>query len=285
VRAEQVGLTECGEHGEKRLGTPHLIPKTLDRVRQGVAHRPAQFAQPEGVQKRFHLVAHPHRAVLQVAIVKTQPRVDKALGQAAAPGGLDLAREVLRHARDGVVIERDVADVTDVVASDIADDHRSLMPGGKPVDRLAVGRAGEVQHLGASLETGLGHPGVVGLGGDDDALRGEFRNHRQEPLPLFFASDPLRLAKRGLRADVDDGGPLLPQFIPALDGRLDAGADALAIPRVVGKINHPHDQRLSGGKVDLPGDVERAHLGVEFGGVFRGDGGQVLQAEHHGFSG
>ena len=82
-------------------------------------------------------------------------------------------------------------------------------------------------------------------------------------LLLFGWDNPPRLAKRGFGADVDDVGPLPPQLEPALDRRLDGGADAFAIPRVGGQVDYAHDRRLGGGKAELHCKVERAHLGVE----------------------
>ncbi|SVA63074.1 uncharacterized protein METZ01_LOCUS115928, partial [marine metagenome] len=107
-------------------------------MRQGVADRPAQFAQAKGVQEGFHLVANPHRTVLQVPVVKTQPGINKALGQAATPGRFDLARKVVGHARDRIVVERDIADFADVVAGDIANNHCRIVLGGQAIDRFAI---------------------------------------------------------------------------------------------------------------------------------------------------
>ena len=89
--------------------------------------------------------------------------------------------------------------------------------------------------------------------------------------------------KAALQSKVD-ADELTAQLEPALDRRLNGGADAFAIPRVGGQVDYAHDRRLGGGKAELLGKVERAHLGVEVGGVFRGDGGQVGQAQHHGFA-
>ncbi len=44
VRAEQVGLAQCGQHSEERFGATHFLTEILEGMGQGVADRIAQCA-------------------------------------------------------------------------------------------------------------------------------------------------------------------------------------------------------------------------------------------------
>ena len=59
-----------GQDGKEWFGTADFVAEEFKRVGQGVANRKSQGPQSERVQKNGHLMPDPHRAVLQVAIVK-----------------------------------------------------------------------------------------------------------------------------------------------------------------------------------------------------------------------
>src|SRR5205814_3816073 len=77
VRAEQIRFAERGQHGEERLGAAHFLSEILEGVGQGVADRKAERAQPECIEEDRHLMAHSQRAVLKVAVVKAETRIDE----------------------------------------------------------------------------------------------------------------------------------------------------------------------------------------------------------------
>src|ERR1035437_8782579 len=49
MRAEQVGLAQRGQQGEEGFRAAHFLAEILEGMRQGVADREAQRAQPECV--------------------------------------------------------------------------------------------------------------------------------------------------------------------------------------------------------------------------------------------
>src|SRR5438045_1750057 len=77
VRAERCGFTQRGQHSEERFGAADFLPEIFEGVRQSVTDRKAERAEAECVQENGHLVPHAHGAVLEVAIVKTEPRIDE----------------------------------------------------------------------------------------------------------------------------------------------------------------------------------------------------------------
>ena len=114
VRAQQARLAEQRQHGEKRLGRAHLLLEALEGVRQRLADRPAQRAQPEAVQENLHLVPDARAAVLQVAVVKAEARIDPDARHARVRRRLDLPREKLVQRRDRVAPQVELADLAHV---------------------------------------------------------------------------------------------------------------------------------------------------------------------------
>jgi len=96
VRKRSV-FAESGQDGEERLGAADFVAEILERVGQGMADGVTQRAQAEGVEERGQLVAHAHGAVLQVAVVETEPRIEDELLHPDPGCELDLAREELVH--------------------------------------------------------------------------------------------------------------------------------------------------------------------------------------------
>src|SRR5882672_3277267 len=77
VGAEQIGFAERRQHGEERLGGADFFTEVLEGMGQGVADWKTQCAEPEGVQEHGQLMPHAHSAVLKVAIVKAETRIEK----------------------------------------------------------------------------------------------------------------------------------------------------------------------------------------------------------------
>src|SRR5438105_4338496 len=102
MRAEQIGFTQRREYCEKRLRAAHFFAKILESVRQGVAYGKAERAQAERVQEDRHLVTNSNGAVLQVAIIKAEARIENYFFDAMARGALDLAREIITHFLDRI---------------------------------------------------------------------------------------------------------------------------------------------------------------------------------------
>ena len=130
MSADEVGFSQSGQHGEKRLSASDFIPKTLKRMRQRVADGPTQCSQPKGVQEGFHLVPNPHGTVLQILVVKTQPGIDEAFAKTASGRHLDLALKEVAHAWDRIIVDRNVLHFPDIFSRHIANDHRCIVIGG-----------------------------------------------------------------------------------------------------------------------------------------------------------
>src|SRR5439155_1262698 len=99
MRAKQVSLSKRGEQRKERLSAAHLFTEVFEGVRQGMANGKAKTTEPERVQENRHLMAHPHGAVLQVAVIKAQPGIEQYLLHSCARGGVYLAREIIPHHR------------------------------------------------------------------------------------------------------------------------------------------------------------------------------------------
>ena len=152
VGAEQIGFAQRGQHGKERLGAADFVAEKFKRVRQGVANREAEFAQPERVQENIHLMPHAHRAVPQIAVIETEARIQKYLLHAAAPGDFNLAREIIAHHRNGVGVQIKVADLADIPALHEANNHGGIVRG-HHFEKFGCSRAaGEIQDVRAGFE-------------------------------------------------------------------------------------------------------------------------------------
>ena len=67
---------------------------------------------------------HSDRAVLQVAIIKSQPRIDEYFFDAIASGKLDLFRKIILHHRDRVRAKIKIPDLAHIFPLHITNDHR-----------------------------------------------------------------------------------------------------------------------------------------------------------------
>ena len=67
-----------------------------------MADRETQRTESESVKEDVHLMPHPHCAVLEIAVVETQPRVDKDALNALFRRLLNLPREVVVHSANRV---------------------------------------------------------------------------------------------------------------------------------------------------------------------------------------
>jgi uncharacterized SAM-dependent methyltransferase len=180
VGAEQVGFAQGGQHGKEGLGAADLLAEKLEGVREGVAEGKPQRAQAEGVQENRHLVAHPHGAVLQVAVVETQARVQEELLHPVAPGQLNLAGKVIVHQRHRVRAQIEVAHLADVFPLHIAEDGRRIVLGDHAEELLAALGPGEIQNVRPGVETGARDRRLIALHGNRDAGPVQGRQHRQQ---------------------------------------------------------------------------------------------------------
>src|SRR5687768_8618671 len=97
VGAKQIGFSEGGQHCEERLGAPDFLAEVLECMRQRVAYRKPERAQTKRAQKYVQLVLHAHGAVLQIAIIKTEARVDEDFFEPDLLRKLKLPLEVALH--------------------------------------------------------------------------------------------------------------------------------------------------------------------------------------------
>ena len=98
-------------------------------MRQGVANRKAERAQPKCVQEYIHLVAHAHQAVLEVAIIKAQTGIDHNLFHADANGQFDLPGEIVTHLGDGLRAQIEIAHLANIRTLQIANNYRRAVLG------------------------------------------------------------------------------------------------------------------------------------------------------------
>ena len=91
MRAEQIRFSNCGKNGKKRFGAADFVAEKFKRVRQRVANRKTKRAQPKSIQENVHLMSHPHRAVLQVAVIKAEAGIEEDFFHAAFLSQLNLS--------------------------------------------------------------------------------------------------------------------------------------------------------------------------------------------------
>src|SRR5437899_2841415 len=109
MRAKQIRLSEHSQQRKEWLSAAHLLAEILKGVRQGMANGKAKTTEPERVQENRHLMAHPHAAVLQVAVIKAQPGIEQYLLHSCARGGVYLAREIIPHHRHRIGAKIEIA--------------------------------------------------------------------------------------------------------------------------------------------------------------------------------
>jgi len=101
--AKQIRLAQRGQHREKWFRTTHFLAKIFKGVWQRVTYRITQRPQSKRMQKRPHLMLHPHRAVLQVAVIKAQSRIDYNFVQAFFDCRLRLTQKIVLHRRNHIL--------------------------------------------------------------------------------------------------------------------------------------------------------------------------------------
>src|SRR5262245_27218602 len=102
MSAKQVRFAQGGQDREEWFGAANLLLEVFEGMRQRMADRETQRTQPESVQEDMHLMSHAHGAVLEIAVVETQPRVDEDPLNALLHRLLNLSREVIVHPADRV---------------------------------------------------------------------------------------------------------------------------------------------------------------------------------------
>ena len=165
--AEEVGFSKRGKNRKERLGTTDFLFEEFKCVRQGVADRPAQFAESKGVEEHVHLMTHANGAVLKVPIVKTHARINEQAGGPERGGAIGLSAEVIFHATDDRAAEIEVRNLADIFAFDVAEDHCRLEIRSQFEPIIGQLGAGDVQDFGTRFETGAGNVEVVGFNGDN----------------------------------------------------------------------------------------------------------------------
>jgi hypothetical protein len=144
---------------------------------------------------------------------------------------------------------------------------------------LLVLAAGHVEHPGAGPEAGLDDLGVVGLDGHD-RLVGERLHHRHQQPGLLGRRHPLRQGVGGLGPDVEDRGALGDLDPTHPQGRLGRDRHALAVGRVAGQVDRPHERDRPVADDQAVGHLHRRHRPLEVGGVGGVEGGQVGEGDH-----
>jgi hypothetical protein len=182
-------------------------------------------------------------------------------------------------ARVGVGVE-----VAGVGAADVAEDHAGVVLRCQGEHLLVVPGPGEVEDAGPGLEGGLHDARVVGLDRDDDAVAGKPLDDGDELLDLLLGGDVLGVVLDRLRAHVDEVRALRDLQAAEAQGGVGADGDGLAVPAVLGQVDHAHDRRLDVG-VDLAaarrrGQPERRDRCVEQVAVFLDQPGQAAQVDH-----
>lgn len=91
MRAEQIRLSERSQHTEERFGATDFVAEKLKGMGQGMANRKPERPQPKRIQENVHLMPDADGAVLEIAIIETEPRIDEDFRHAVALGDFDLA--------------------------------------------------------------------------------------------------------------------------------------------------------------------------------------------------
>ena len=278
--AKKVCLAQRGQQGEKGLGATHFLAEILERVRHRMANREAERAQPERVQEHLHLVANPHRAVLEVAVIEPQPGINEDLSNAVPGRRFDLARKVIPHQGHRIRGETEIAHLARVPALHKADNHRRVVRRNHPEDLVAVVAPGEVQHVGPGFEAGARDGRLVGFHRDGHACFPQSPDDGQQLAVLFGFAHTRRPGQGGFGAHINNPGALPVQNDAPANRALDREANALAIPGVRGEIDYPHDcgRRIKGKLPAADGEFLDASLGG--GAVLLKQSGKVFESQH-----
>ena len=220
MRAEQVGLAQRSQHREERFSAAHFLAEILERVRQCVADGETQRSQAEAVQENVHLMAHPHGAVLQVAVVEAESGIYEDAFHAVALGDLDLAREEFMHHRNRICAQVEVADFADIFALHVTDDHGGIVGGHGAEQFIRAFRAGEVEDIRSGFKARAGDGGLIRLYGNQNTFRPKLADHRDQLGILRSIIHSRGVSQRGFRAHVNDVRTLRREHSSALDGRV-----------------------------------------------------------------
>ncbi len=280
VGAEQIGFTKRGEHGEEWFGGADFLTKILEGVREGVANWEPEGAEAEGVQENSHLVPHANGAVLEIAVVEAEPRIEEDLFDAIARCCFNLAREIIMHHRDGVIAEVEVSDFADISALNVADDHGGVVSGGNAEEFMVIFGRGEVEDLRASFETGASDGGLIGFDGNENAGIAENSDDGKQLAFLSSVIDTSGVPEGGFRADVNDVRALLIQNFAAADGAFGRQTNAFAVPGVGGEVNDSHDCWFGIKSEMARADGEFADLRPGRGAVLFQQFSQIFKVQH-----
>ena len=150
--AEHIGPAQRGQHGEKRLGTTHLVAEILKGMRQRVADWKSQRPQPERVQENRHLVLYAHRAVLQIAVIKAEAGIENDFFHVVALCDFNLPGKIFTHHLNRVGAEIEIVHFADVFALHVTKNHRRVVIRNHAEQLIAAVRACEVQNVRARLK-------------------------------------------------------------------------------------------------------------------------------------
>ena len=239
-------------------------------MRQDVERRIAQWVQAKAVQEGVELVIDAQAAVLQVAVVEAQPWIDEALADAEAGGvggeGAEIVADFSRH----VVVKPEVRHVAHRFALDVAQDDRGIEVGGQPQDVVAVAGARHVENVGPGAGAGLQHLRVIAFHRHQQLARLQRFHHRQQAVELLRDVGLPRLRQGRFGTHVDDVRAVLVQLLGAGDGFLSRPADAFAVPRIGGQVDHA-DQ------IAVAVEIKRAPANVE--GPYRLANGLTMRVQ------
>src|SRR4051812_5536036 len=106
---------------------------------------------------------HADGAVLQVAIVKSEARIDQNLLDSAFGSELGLPPEIVVHQLHWIGSKIELRDLAHIWPLDVADDDGGAMRGDHPVDFFGAARSGEIDDSGAGFQGRPGYGGVIGF--------------------------------------------------------------------------------------------------------------------------
>ncbi len=94
---------------------------------------------------------HPHRAVLQIAVIKAEAGVEDDFPHAVTLRDFNLPAEVSAHHFNGIGAEIEIAHFADVFALHVTNDDRRVVRGHLAIQLVGGFRAGEIQNVRARL--------------------------------------------------------------------------------------------------------------------------------------
>ena len=123
---------------------------------------------------------------------------------------------------------------------------------------------------------------MIGFDGDDVAGLGEFADDGEEAAVLAGFIDAFGLGERRLGADVEDGGSLGGEDMPACDGGVGGETDAFAIPGICGQIDDPHQFGTGIAVEAVSGDFKGGDAGGEGVAMLVCERCEIFKLKHGG---